>query len=193
MKRMVLGLVGLVAVALALATAGEAQAAGWRYFQLDGDRCWDASTLDTNGNGYWEVAWYDVDDDCSWDTKMWNSVGGDAFAESMTYDAYEDGRWDLWLVDTNQRPGYEVAYFDDSGDGYYDRWNWVPQAAPDISLRAHLAGIGSTVGGRARYDGAFGLVTYMASYTGAAAWAPADYDNDGCPDHMDRSNYRRGC
>jgi hypothetical protein len=111
----------------------------------------------------------------------------------MTYDMNEDGHWEAWLVDTDQRTGYEVAYFDDDADGYYDRWARVPQAAPDISLRTTLAQAGSTVGGRARYDGAFGLVNYMAGFTGSAAWAAPDYDNDGCPDHMDRNNYRYGC
>src|SRR5262245_20460528 len=171
----ILGVLGLLTVAVVLATADAASAVGWRSWQLDNDRCYDASTIDQNDNGYWEVAWYDLDNDCRWDTKIWNSVGGDGFAESLTYDMNEDGRWEAWLVDTDQRTGFEVAYFDDTGDGYYDRWAYVPQAAPDISLRAHLAQMGSTVGGRARYDGVFGLVNYMSGFTGRAAWAPADY------------------
>jgi hypothetical protein len=189
----IFGLIILSAVVAALATAGVASAAGWRTWQLDGDRCWDATTIDQNDNGYWEVAWYDVDNDCRWDTKIWNSVGGDAFAESMYYDMDENGRWEAWLVDTDQRVGFEVAYFDDNGDGYYDRWARVPQAAPDISLSAHLAQVGSTVGGRAQYGGVFGLVNYMSGFTGRAVWAPADYDNDGCPDHLDTNNRRYGC
>lgn len=194
MKRItIIGLVALVAALSAMLAPGAAQAAGWRYHQLDNDRCWDASTLDANGNGYWEVAWYDLDNDCRWDTKLWNSWGGDAFAESLTYDMNEDGRWEAWLVDTDQRQGHEVAYFDDDADGYYDRWAYLPQAAPDLNLRTHLAQVGSTVGGRATYGGAFGLVNYMAGFTGSVAYAPADADNDGCPDHLDRSNYRRGC
>jgi hypothetical protein len=194
MKRTtIIGFVALVVAAAALVAPGAASAAGWRYWQLDNDRCWDASTLDQNGNGNWEVAWYDMDNDCAWDTKMWNSVGGDGFAEAMTYDAYEDGRWDVWLVDTDQRVGHEVAYFDDNGDGYYDRWAYVPRAAPDMSLRAHLAQMGSTVGGRATYNTGFGLVNYMAGFTGSVAYAPSDVDNDNCPDHLDRNNYRYGC
>jgi hypothetical protein len=190
-KRTILALAAaLVAAAIALATAGTASAAGWRHFQLDNDRCWDASTLDANGNGYWEVAWYDLDNDCNWDTKLWNSVGGDAFAESMTHDMNEDGRWDMWLVDTDRRPGHEIVYFDDNGDGGYDRWAYVPKAAPDVSLRAHLAGVGSTVGGRASYGGVFGLVNYIAGFNGSVAYAPGDRDNDGCPDGLD-NDYRR--
>jgi hypothetical protein len=194
MKRTtIIGFVALVAAALALLAPGAAQAAGWKYWQLDGDRCYDATTLDADGNGYAEVTWYDMDNDCDWDTKVWNTLGSDAFAEAMTYDAAEDGRWDVWLVDTDQRVGHEVAYFDDNGDGYYDRWAYVPRAAPDLSLRTHLAQVGSTVGGRATYNTGFGLVNYMAGFTGSVAYAAADYDNDGCPDHMDRNNHRRGC
>ena len=50
----------------------------WRRWELDNDRCWDVTTLDQNDNGYSEVAWFDLDNDCRWDTKIWNSVGGDA-------------------------------------------------------------------------------------------------------------------
>ena len=190
-KRTILALAAaLVAAVFALATADDASAANWRWWQLDNDRCWDASTLDANGTGYWEVAWYDLDNDCRLDTKLWNSAGGDAFAESMTYDLNEDGRWELWLVDTDQRTGHEIVFFDDNADGYYDRWAYVPRAAPDLSLRTHLAQVGSYVGGRATYDGAFGLVNMMAGYTGGAAWAPGDRDNDGCPDGLD-NDYRR--
>jgi hypothetical protein len=194
MKRTaIFGLIGLVAVAAALATATDAAAAGWRYWQLDGDRCPDATTIDANGNGYWEVAWYDLDNDCRWDTQLWNSVGGDAFAEAMTHDMNEDGRWEYWLVDTDQRPGHEIVYFDDNGDGYYDRWAYVPRAAPDLSLRTHLAQMGSTVGGRARYDGAFNLVNMVAGVTGGAYLSPGDRDNDGCPDGLDTDPRRIDC
>ncbi len=193
-KRIILALAAaLVAAVFALATADDASAASWRWWQLDNDRCWDASTLDANGNGYWEVAWYDLDNDCRLDTKLWNSVGGDGFAEAMTHDMNEDGRWEFWLVDTDQRPGHEIVFFDDNADGYYDRWAYVPQAAPDLSLRTHLAQMGSTVGGRATYNGAFGLVNMIAGYNGSIAYAPADYDRDGCPDAMDSNNFRRGC
>lgn len=191
MKRStIIGLVALVVTAAALVAPGAASAAAWKYWQLDNDRCWDATTLDSNGNGYWEVAWYDLDNDCDWDTKLWNSVGGDAFAEALTYDMNEDGRWEMWLVDTDQRVGHEIVYFDDNADGNYDRWAYVPRAAPDLSLRTHLTQMGSSVGGRATYNGAFGLVNFMAGFTGGAAWAPGDRDNDGCPDGLD-NDYRR--
>jgi hypothetical protein len=183
--------VTLCAVAATLSTAGVASAAAsWKYWQLDGDRCSDSTTLDASFNGNYEVAWFDLDNDCRWDTKIWNSVGGDDFAESMTYDMNEDGRWEFWLVDTNQRVGFDVVYFDDNADGYYDRW--APMAASRSMTLAEVLGQGS-FGGTIRQSGAMGLVTYLAGYTGQAAWAPGDRDNDGCPDGMDSNNYRRGC
>ena len=115
MKRTtIIGLIALVAATVALAAPGIASAAGWKYWQLDTDRCWDATTIDANGNGNYEVSWYDIDNDCRWDMKIWNSVGGDDFAESMTYDMNEDGRWEIWLADNDQQVGFDVVYFDDN-------------------------------------------------------------------------------
>ena len=165
-------------------------AASWKYWELDGDRCWDSTTLDASFNGNYEVAWFDLDNDCRWDTKIWNSVGGDDFAESMTYDMNEDGRWEFWLVDTNQRVGFDVVYFDDNADGYYDRW--APMAASRSMTLAEVLGQGS-FGGTIRQSGAMGLVTYLAGYTGQAAWAPGDRDSDGCPDALDSDTIRRDC
>jgi hypothetical protein len=183
--------VTLSAVAAILSMAGSASAAAsWKYWQLDGDRCWDSTTLDASFNGNYEVAWFDLDNDCRWDTKIWNSVGGDDFAESMTYDMNEDGRWEFWLVDTNQRVGFDVVYFDDDADGYYDRW--APMAASRTMTLAEVLGQGS-FGGTIRQSGAMGLVTYLAGYTGQAAWAPGDRDSDGCPDALDIDTIRRDC
>src|SRR5688572_4649605 len=122
----------LSAVAVALSTAGAASAAAtgaqWKLWQLDNDRCWDAATMDSNFNGNAEDLRFDIDNDCRWDTRLWNSVGGDHFAESLTFDMNEDGRWEFWLADTNQVEGFEVVYFDDNRDGYYDRWAYLANA-----------------------------------------------------------------
>ena len=105
----------------------------------------------------------------------------------------EDGRWEIWLADNNQRVGFDVVYFDDNADGYYDRWTPMPSAAASRSMTlAEVLGQGS-FGGTIRQSGAMGLVTMLAGYSRTAAWAPADYDNDGCPDGQDTNNYRRGC
>jgi len=187
--------IGGAVLAVALSAASVAAAAGtaasWKYWQLDNDRCWDATTMDANFNGNFENAWFDIDNDCRWDTRIWNSVGGDAFAESMTYDMNEDGRWEFWLADNDQREGFDVVYFDDNGDGYYDRWTPMPGAAPAMTLAEQL-GQGS-FGGTIRHSGAMGLVVYLSNYTRQAAWAPPDWDGDGCPDHIDRTRYQYGC
>jgi len=195
MKRTtIIGLIALVAATAALAAPGIASAAAsWKYWQLDGDRCWDSSTYDGNFNGNYEVAWFDLDNDCRWDTKIWNSVGGDGLAESLTYDMNEDGRWEIWLADNDQQVDFDVVYFDDNADGYYDRWTPMPRAATGRAMSlAEVLGQGS-FGGTIRQSGAMGLVTMLAGYSGTVAWAPADRDNDGCPDDQDGRYGPGGC
>jgi hypothetical protein len=103
----------------------------------------------------------------------------------------EDGRWEYWMADNNQREGFDVVYFDDDGDGYYDRWTPMPGAAPGMSLAEQL-GQGS-FGGTMRHSGAMGLVVYLSHYTRQAAWAPPDWDGDGCSDEIDKTRYSYGC
>ena len=187
--------VAVLVVAGMLLAAGVASAAAtaatWKFHQLDGDRCWDAATMDANFNGWIEDVRYDVDNDCGWDTRLWNSVGGESFMESMTFDMDEDGRWEYWLADNDQREGFDVVYFDDNRDGRWDRWAYVPRAAPDTTL-AEQIGRGTVVGGAPQRSGAMGLVEFLAGFTGRAVWAPADRDRDGTPDHMDRYPGRPG-
>ena len=105
----------------------------------------------------------------------------------------EDGRWEIWLADNDQQVGFDVVYFDDNADGYYDRWTPMPRAAAARSMTlAEVLGQGS-FGGTIRQSGAMGLVTMLAGYSRTAAWAPADRDKDGCPDDQDTNNYRYGC
>ena len=78
MKRsVILGLIALVAATISLLAPGTASAAAsWKVWQTDGDRCWDSTTMDANFNGNYEVALFDLDNDCRWDTKIWNSAYG---------------------------------------------------------------------------------------------------------------------
>ena len=189
----VIGVLASAAFAAAVLSvpAAAGTAATWRYWQLDQDRCWDAITWDGNFNGYFETAWFDFDNDCVWDTRIWNSVGADHFAESLTFDMNEDGRWEYWLADNNQREGFDLVFFDDNRDGYYDRWLPMPGPAPEMSLAEQL-GQGS-FGGTMRHSGAMGLVVYLSHVTRQATWAPPDGDGDGCPDAMDRRRGIYGC
>jgi hypothetical protein len=189
-----------IALAVSLGVSGAASAAGtamsaarWQFHQLDADRCWDATTLDANFNGNVEQVWYDVDNDCRWDTHLWNSVAWDGFLESMTFDMDENGRWEYWLADNDQRVGFDVAYFDDNADGYYDRWAYVPNAPTTrLPTLAEQIGEGTVVGGTPQRSGAMGLVVYLSRFTGQAAWAPPDRDGDGTPDPLDRYPGRPG-
>ncbi len=170
-----------IVAAVVFLAAGMASGAGtavpWKFHQLDNDRCWDAATKDANLNGYSEEVWYDVDNDCRWDTHLWNSVGADNLLESLTFDMDEDRHWEYWLVDTNQRIGFDVAFFDDNEDGYYDRWARLG-TAPDPSL--------GTIGGPQQRTGTLLLLDWLADKTGRAVWAGPDSDSDGYPDLIDR-------
>src|SRR5688500_3558008 len=114
----------LSAVAATLSTADAASAATtaaqWKLWQTDNDRCWDAATMDANFNGNFEDARFDLDNDCRWDTRMWNSVGGDGLAESLNYDMDENGVAEFLMLDNNQRVGFEWLYLDLNQDGVYE-------------------------------------------------------------------------
>jgi hypothetical protein len=191
-----------LAVSLTLAqpaASGVASAAGtahasWKYWQLDGDRCRDAATMDANHNGYAEDIRFDIDNDCRWDTRVWNSRGRDSFRESLIFDMNEDGRWDLWLVDNNNREGFDVVYFDDNRDGYYDRWAHMAKAAPKTMREAiedstQAAGV---VGGTPESDGISAVLQHLVRYTGRAYLSPGDNDQDGTPDDIDPDSSRTG-
>jgi hypothetical protein len=118
--RTVLAVATALLVLLALDTPASA-AASWQWWNIDSDGYYDMATLDSDFNGRNENNWFDLDNDGWIDTNLWNSRGADNFLESMTFDMNEDGRWEIWLSDVNQLVGFDVAYFDDNGDGYYDR------------------------------------------------------------------------
>ena len=139
-----LALVTLAAALAAAQPAGAAPtAASWKLWQLDRDRCWDATTIDANFNGNWEIAWYDLDNDCSWDTRMWNSLGRDHFAESLTYDMNENGVPEYQLLDINQRVGYEWAYLDLNQDRHYEQRRIIPGSDLDAATRTNTNNVNS--------------------------------------------------
>ncbi len=161
-----------------------AEASGdWIYFNVDADRCNEIALMDADGNGFFEDQWFDTDNDCSFDTRLWNTTGSDNFLEAMTFDMNEDGNWEVWHVDTDQRVGFEVAYFDDTGDGFYDRWQRIPAVA-------NAAGSGSrwttmTMGGPSEPSGVNRLLVQLAEATGTAVWGEPDRDGDGWSDNRD--------
>lgn len=85
------------------------------------------ATLDADNNGLNENNWFDLDNDGRLDTNLWNSRGADNFLESAKFDMNEDGRWEIWLWDIDGLEGFDAVYFDDNGDGYYDRSAYLGQ------------------------------------------------------------------
>lgn len=149
--------------ALGFAASPASAAASWQFHQTDTDWCYDAATIDANYNGFSEQTWFDLDNDCRWDTAVWNSYGADNFAESATYDMNEDGRWETWLHDNNQVAGFDVAFYDDNGDGYYDRF---ANLAASTTRSGWSSGYNTSTAG-----GAFSnLMVTMARFSGTVAW-----------------------
>jgi hypothetical protein len=141
-------LVAVLAV-VTLSATGVASAAGtagtWKYWQLDQDRCKDAATMDANFNGNNEDAWFDLDNDCRWDTRIWNSLGGDHFSESLTFDMDENDVPEYRMLDINQRTGFEWLYIDRNQDGVYELRRIIPGSDLDVTTRANTNNASSTI------------------------------------------------
>ena len=128
--------IGTVVTALALLTAtGTAAAASWQYAQLDGDRYYDASYTDRDGNGVVDDLWFDLDNDGRWDTHLYNSRYTDALLEVALYDMNENGVAEYKLLDTDQRVGFEYVYFNLNQDGQWDYRRIVPGSSADYINR----------------------------------------------------------
>jgi hypothetical protein len=127
--------VTFAAVVLALVASPSAMAAGWQSWQLDRDRCYDASTLDADGNGNSEQVWFDIDNDCQWDTHLYNTWGWDGLLEEATYDMNENGAPEYKIQDMNQRVGFEWLYVDRNQDGFYDMRRIIPGSDLDAITR----------------------------------------------------------
>jgi hypothetical protein len=117
--------IGTLIIAAAMFATAAAQpmamlAASWQLYQVDADRFYDVAFMDANANGYGEDIWYDLDNDGRWDTRLYNTYGGDSFSETVDYDFDEDGTKEFRLVDTNQRAGFEWAYINRNDDGNWD-------------------------------------------------------------------------
>ncbi|MBA3330855.1 MAG: hypothetical protein H0T39_08305 [Actinobacteria bacterium] len=123
-----LAVAGTVAVALPPSAAAAAQ---WQLQQLDADRCWDSMTLDADFNGIAEQVWFDVDNDCRWDTRQYNTRGGDAFHEELSYDMNENGVPEYLLQDIDQRVGYEWLYIDLNQDRRFEAKRIIPGSSLD--------------------------------------------------------------
>lgn len=146
-----------IALLAAVGVASPSAAAQWQYYQLDSDRFYDAATIDTNGNGWIDRMWFDVDNDSRFDTHVYNSIGHESFLEVVTYDFNEDGRLEAWAQDVDQRSGFDIFYVDSNRDGRFEG----PYATSVAGLTRP-----TIVGGIPRPDGLAGLTIYLAGLTG---------------------------
>jgi len=128
-----LAVAGTVAVA---APPSAAAGARWQLQQLDGDRCWDSTTLDADFNGFDEQVWFDLDNDCRWDTHQYSTKGGDDFHEQLSYDMNENGVPEYVLQDVDQRVGFDWAYIDANEDRRFEARFIIPGSSLDQSNRA---------------------------------------------------------
>ena len=135
----------LAALVALLATTATASAAGWQYAQTDNDRLWDAISIDRNGNGLIDDAWFDLDNDGAWDTRMFNSAYGDWLLETATFDMNENDINEYRLLDTNQRAGFEYLYVNSNNDAYWDFRRIVPGSNADVVNRANRNIVNNTI------------------------------------------------
>jgi len=130
-----LAMAGTVAAVLPPSAAAAAQ---WQLHQTDRDRCWDASSLDADFNGNAEQIWFDLDNDCRWDTHQYNTRFGDNFHEEVSYDMNENGAPEYLAQDTDQRVGFEWAYFDLNQDRIYEYKRIIPGSSLDYTTRGAI-------------------------------------------------------
>jgi hypothetical protein len=126
-----------VAALTALITSAPATAANWQQWQLDGDYCYDAVTLDADRNGNSEQAWFDMDNDCRWDTHLYNTRGSDALLEQVGFDMDENGVAEYLMMDINQRVGFEWLYVDRNQDRVYEQRRIIPGSDLDLATRVN--------------------------------------------------------
>ena len=109
-----------VLAGVVLATPATADHDGWVYLQTDQDACWDAVYRDDNRNNYVDHLWYDLDNDCRWDSHLYNTLSTEFLLEEASFDFDENGRPEHILQDADQRVGYEYLYSDRNQDGVWD-------------------------------------------------------------------------
>jgi hypothetical protein len=138
LRTRIAGIVAALALGTGLTAVGAPPAdaaSSWVFIQTDADWCYDSATLDLEGNGNANDVWFDLDNDCQFDTRVWNTTGSDDFLEQMTYNGDENAWVDYMFLDTDQRVGFDFYYTDLNQDGSWDG----PSAPPAYTLLADIA------------------------------------------------------
>lgn len=148
-RRALLALAGAALTFLTSVEAAPANAdstlAQWQYYEMDPDSCWDAATIDSDFNGYPEDLWFDTDNDCKWDMRIYNTSGGDWFLENMSFDGDENGRPEVVLQDTDQLVGFDYVWYDLDQDGVYESGSTMSAAQADAAATSEDAVLGQQI------------------------------------------------
>lgn len=127
--------VAAAALTALLAGAAGASAAGWLHHQTDADWCYDAVTIDSDDNGNFNQMWADLDNDCRWDTRLYNARGRDTLLEIASYDMDESGVPEFRLLDGDQRVGFDFIQADWNQDRRWDVRRIIPGSNADYRNR----------------------------------------------------------
>ncbi len=143
-RRALLALAGAALTCLTSVGAAPANAdqtsGQWELFDWDADSCSDAAVIDSDFSGYWEDQWFDTDNDCSWDMRVYNTSGGEWFLEEMSFDGDENGLPELLLQDTDQLIGFDYVSYDLDQNGVYEsRSTYAEAIANDAATSDNTA------------------------------------------------------
>ena len=122
MPKILRSLLLATAVLMTLAgTTATASAAGWQYFQTDGDHFYDIAGIDRNGNGAIDDAYFDLDNDGPYDANLYNTRYDETILEVLDIDMDENDRVEIRLLDGDQRLGFDYIQVDRDQNGAWDR------------------------------------------------------------------------
>lgn len=163
-----------IAAAVVLGGASAASAAGsdrLSPYDLDGDRRTDAWFGDATGDGWFDGALLDRNEDGYTDGLVYDLSGNGVF-DLYTLDNNQNGYSEIYAADTNDDGAIDVVYLDMNENGTEDS---NEQMYPTYAI----------VGGVPTYRGLGGLLLSAARLTRQATWGSADSDFDGVYDSWD--------
>jgi hypothetical protein len=154
-------LAAVVGAAALATTASPASAAtaGWRYYQTDGDYCYDAQIWVDGYGRLTANGWFDLSNDCRFETYA-RDTNGDFRLDEVWVDSVYGGSWDYLVIGSNVWAGQNgSSYYGFSYPGPYGTY-WAQQYQTY-----------ATVGGTPSSPSAFyNMAVYYAKSTGNVYW-----------------------